>query len=82
MTTASFGHRPAAAPLSWLQQSARPYRACDLCRSGTNAADGQRCCSNANVASRGRPISVDRARAHGGACGPEALYLSFPGLQP
>lgn len=73
--------QPAPAPLAWLQPDAQPYRACDLCSSGITNSTGQRCCINANVAGRGHAVSVDRARAHGGACGPEALYLSFPGLQ-
>lgn len=50
------------------------YNACRLCEHRT-ANNG---CKHPAVHSP----DVARARAHGGACGPEAVYLSFPGLEP
>jgi len=56
--------------------------ACDLCTFGVTV-DEKRCCTNPNaVRAGGKPVAVRLVRAATGACGPEALFLDFPGLNP
>lgn len=52
------------------------FRACERCNHGKTGA-----CTNPNVAGRGRRVSFAEARRLGGACGPEAEHLDFPGLR-
>lgn len=52
-----------------------PLRGCQLCDHG-RGPDHRRLCGHP----RGAMALVDQVRARGGACGPEALLLSFPGL--
>lgn len=74
---------PHPAPAAWRAHASSPHRACDLCRSGYDLpADGTRCCGHASVATHGQVVHVVTARAKGGACGPEAHHLDFPGLRP
>lgn len=57
------------------------YRACMLCTHGVTVDDERRCTCPAAVAPhRQQPVELVR-RTHG-PCGPEAVYLSFPGLHP
>jgi methylphosphotriester-DNA--protein-cysteine methyltransferase len=51
-----------------------PYRACARCRCSQPSAgeDDPRLCTHTDVTWHGKPVSVVRARALGGACGPEA----------
>jgi hypothetical protein len=59
-----------------------PYRACYLCKSGSRMGWKERECTNHNVVgTRKKPVMVEQARKHGGACGPEAEHLNFPGLK-
>lgn len=55
-------------------------RGCDLCLFGTGEA-GERRCEHPHVTA-GAPVPVARARAEGGACGPEALYLDMASWHP
>ena len=52
-----------------------PLRGCQLCDHG-RGPDHLRTCGHP----RGAMAPVDQVRSRGGACGPEALLLSFPGL--
>jgi hypothetical protein len=67
--------RLADAGPSWPADDAPP-RACALCDSGR----GNTGCTRPEVAGRGQPVPFDVARSSFRACGPEAFYLSFPGL--
>lgn len=53
-----------------------PLRGCVLCEHGRGPAEARRC---------GHPEApdapVDQVRAAGGACGPEAHLMHFPGLR-
>jgi len=69
------------APDHWHAQAIEPYRACVLCHSRRTAPDGIRTCTHTSVAWAGQVVLVERARAQHGACGPEAIYLNFPGLE-
>lgn len=51
--------------------------ACSLCSRGTPAG-----CVSPSVASEAAPLSFERARAPGGACGPEALRFEREGWSP
>lgn len=53
------------------------YRGCQLCAHGCTT-DGTRC-SNPTMATE-PTRDVVALRAPGGACGPEAKFLDFPGL--
>lgn len=59
-----------------------PYRACQICSHGRDDLAGARVCACPDVVrpAQHRPVELMR-RAHG-PCGPEALHLHFPGLQP
>ena len=57
----------------------QPYRACQLCTNGRDAGP-QRLCTCPAVTGR-TPQPVELMRRPGGTCGPEALFLDFPGLQ-
>jgi hypothetical protein len=63
-------------------QAIDPYRACTLCRHAIGDLFEGRHCVNEHVGSTRKPVLIERARAHGGACGPEAEHLDFPGLKP
>lgn len=54
-----------------------PLRGCVLCQHGTGPAE-HRWCTHPQAPHQ----PVDQVRAPGGACGPEAKLLHFPGLQP
>ncbi len=57
------------------------FGACDLCAHGTTV-DGERMCIAAEVMpAPGTPVPVSAARSGGGMCGPDAVYLDFPGLK-
>jgi hypothetical protein len=70
------------APIHW---DATPYRGCSRCQHGRDA-NGQAARSSRHEATTcvcdevGRGVPVARARAVGGACGPEAHHLNFPGF--
>lgn len=53
------------------------YRGCELCNHGGNAAGR---CGNPEFKTEHSPLVLD-LRAPGGACGPEAKALTFPGLE-
>lgn len=56
------------------------YRACEVCDHGRHLrADGQRVCACPEL-SYAKDKSVEVLRSSSGACGPEAVYLDFPGL--
>lgn len=63
-----------------LQFTPLPYRACELCTHGLGPA-AQRQCRCPAVAGRAQAVPVDDARRTGGACGPDAAHLDFPGLK-
>lgn len=72
------------APMRWIDERPLPYRACEICahrRARTYATAPLLCGYVEPGHTRALPIAVDRARASGGHCGPEAEHLSFPGLQ-
>ena len=56
-----------------------PYRACELCTHGAMQA-GQRVCTSPPVVAPARSRPVELARRATGGCGPEAMFLDFPGL--
>lgn len=56
------------------------WRGCQLCDHGANVAD-QRVCTCRHAVAPAQHQPVELVRRHGGACGPEAEYLSFPGLR-
>lgn len=58
---------------------ALPYRACDLCEHGRTQSD-RRVCLCIDVVLGKAPQPVHIARAPNGQCGPEAKFMSFPGL--
>lgn len=53
-----------------------PYGCERICRHGSTGE-----CLCPEVKGRGQPVPFDRARASGGACGPEAEHMDFPGLR-
>lgn len=56
------------------------YRACEVCDHGRQVhADGQRLCACPEL-SYAKDKSVEVLRSTEGPCGPEALFLNFPGL--
>lgn len=58
-----------------------PYRACVLCIHGRTADGNQRVCTQQDARLlHGQHPPVHLVRARGGACGPDALRLDFPGL--
>lgn len=60
-----------------------PYRACVLCLHGssTDGNPSQRVCTQQDARLlHGQHPPVHLVRARGGACGPDALRLDFPGL--
>jgi len=61
-------------PSSW-QSDLDPPRACAACEHGREGV-----CSRAEVAGQGRRTEFSAARALGGACGPEARYLTIKGF--
>jgi len=56
-------------------------RACALCKHAVNNPEGGRSCLHSDVTGgKQRPaMPCNIARAPGGACGPEAEHLDFPG---
>lgn len=54
---------------TWGEQS---YRACQIC---DHRSDCGKRCTHPHVAA-----GIETARSNHGACGPDAKYLSFPGL--
>lgn len=68
------------APLEWLEHDTQPHRACALCQHGQRLAGQQSLCTHPRVAGKAMRVQVSAARAAGGACGPEAEHLEFPGL--
>jgi hypothetical protein len=68
-------------PVTW--DRATELRACVLCSHATVDLAGDRwCCCPAVTGREGRCVPIEKARALGGACGPEASHLTFPGLEP
>jgi hypothetical protein len=60
-----------------------PFRACELCTHGRSTSDAGRVCTDATaVQLHGQGTPVQTVRARGGACGPDAAKLDFPGLHP
>lgn len=53
-----------------------PYGCQRVCRHGSTGA-----CQCPEVAGRQQAVPFERARAPGGACGPEAEHMDFPGLR-
>lgn len=55
-----------------------PYGCPRVCEHGKTGA-----CTHPEVAGRlpGATVPFDDARAQGGACGPDAEHMTFPGLQ-
>ena len=60
----------------------RPFRACDLCDHSRHVGARLTCQHPSAAYVHGVDTPVGAARARGGSCGPEALHLSFPGLEP
>lgn len=73
--------QPLTTPDAWTAQAIDPYRACGLCIHGRGDLFNERTCVAPQVGSERRPVLITRARAHGGACGPEAEHLDFKGLR-
>lgn len=65
---------PYPTPLAWLQPMPNP---CRVCRHGTGPSHARQCVCPAVAGGRRAVLAAD-ARLHGGACGPEALHLTFP----
>lgn len=63
-------------PPVFLWDTPEQPRACQLCDHGKPS--GGRQCTHPEL----RGASTHDARRFGGACGPEAKHLTFPGLQP
>lgn len=60
-----------------VEWDARRNRACHLCVHGQGGLlVGTLCHRNR------RPVPVEQERQPGGSCGPEALHLTFEGLEP
>jgi len=59
-------------PDPWVAHAIDPYRACARCKCSQPGPEALRLCTHTDVTWHGKPVSVDRARARGGACGPEA----------
>lgn len=57
----------------------QPYRACELCRHGRSLG-GARVCTCRDVVAPAAHRQVELVRRPAGPCGPEALFLDFPGL--
>lgn len=57
-----------------------PWRGCMLCTHGTDV-DGTRACTCRAAVAPAAYLPVELVRRHGGACGPEAEFLDFPGLR-
>jgi len=55
-----------------------PWRGCQLCHHGMGP-DDQRLCGHPDAVGN-QPQPVELLRRSHGACGPEAVYLDFPGL--
>jgi len=51
------------------------YRACALCDSGKQGT-----CKRPEVAGRSPGVPFEAARRQHGPCGPEAYWMTFPGL--
>lgn len=70
--------------VSW-RSSEAPLRGCVLCDYGRDLAldppDHGRLCRHPEVAPRTRLAQTDQARAKGGACGPDAAFLTIRGVQ-
>lgn len=67
---------PIAAPRSWADPL--PYTGCRLCDFGRDlVAPAGDLCHHPEVCSR--PLPVDAARVKGGACGPDAKWLTVNG---
>lgn len=62
-----------------------PMRGCVLCDYGRDLAldppDHGRLCRHPEVARPRSPVPTDPARQRGGACGPEAVYLTIRGVR-
>lgn len=54
-----------------------PLRGCILCQHGHGTPEHRRC-----THPQAPDAPVEQVRSRGGACGPEALLMHFPGLQP
>lgn len=57
------------------------YRACMLCDHGATQEGNRRVCMVREVTGGRQPVPVGQARQLGGARGPEAKWLVFPGLR-
>lgn len=65
----------------WMH-TAQTYRACELCSAG-QSVDGERRCTQPQALPQGRAlVPVQLVRSPTGACGPDARFLDFPGLNP
>lgn len=61
-------------PAAWIAQGTG-WAACKRCDLGSNGA-----CKRLEVSGVARSTEFDRARALGGACGPDARYLTIKGF--
>lgn len=57
-----------------------PWRACMLCDHGDNVG-GERVCTCPAAVQPAKHQPVELVRRKAGACGPEAEFLTFPGLR-
>lgn len=71
--------RDAHVATPWVH-TVQPYRACELCHHGRLQA-GQRVCISREVVAPAAHQPVELVRRPAGPCGPEALFLDFPGLR-
>lgn len=66
------------------QSDDAPLRACVSCDYGrdlaTDAREVGRACRHVEVARPSRPFPTDSARRRGGACGPDAKFLTIRGV--
>lgn len=69
---------------SWATDAA-PLRGCAACDFGrdlaTDPQDWGKLCRHPEVAHRTRSVPTDPARIRGGACGPDATFLTIKGEQ-
>ena len=64
-----------------MDAEARYEHACDLCTSGVTIND-RRYCNDPRVIGNLQPQPVRLVRASTLSCGPDAVFLDFPGLNP
>lgn len=65
---------------AWLAVVSIPFRACQICDHGVTV-NQQRYCRRKVVVQPASTAPVHAARAKASPCGPDALFLEFPGMR-